>query len=138
MLGTLLPWAWHSPWWYNAQVFLFLFVYVCGLESESDLPVADYYYFIYLFVISISYFLFSNAFCNVFLHSGFTYIYVCMLLDLVFIKFPAMKFIWVFVILDESESWDFSVVSLYLYLEIVWRCGYIFGCIWCMCNWRGL
>ena len=56
LLGTLLPWAWHSPWWYNAQVFLFLFVYVCGLESESDLPVADYYYFICLFVISISYF----------------------------------------------------------------------------------
>ena len=39
LLGTLLPWAWHSPWWYNAQVFLFLFlflfVYVCGLESEA-------------------------------------------------------------------------------------------------------
>ena len=29
-------------------------------------------------------FLFSNAFCNVFLHSGFTYIYVCILLDFVF------------------------------------------------------
>lgn len=79
---------------------------------------ADYYYFICL-SFPFPTFLFSNAFCNVFLRSGFTYIYVCMSLDLVFIKFPAMKFIWVFVILDESESWDFSVVSLYLYLEIV-------------------
>jgi len=93
---------------------------VCGLESEA---IYQWLILTILFVCHFHFllFLFSNAFCNVFLRSGFTYIYVCTLLDLVFIKFPAMKFIWVFVILDESESWDFSVVSLYLYLEILFE-----------------
>ena len=100
--------------------YFFFFLFMC---VDLNLKAIYQWLIITILFICLSFpfptFLFSNAFCNVFLHSGFTYIYVCILLDFVFIKFPAMKFIWVFVILDESESWDFSVVSLYLYLEIV-------------------
>ena len=65
--------------------YFFFFLFMC---VDLNLKAIYQWLIITILFICLSFpfptFLFSNAFCNVFLHSGFTYIYVCILLDFVF------------------------------------------------------